>query len=117
MNWNIALTLAFATTAAVAATSVRASEYTEVPPFVGTLSRAEVRAELDQARAAGNNPWADNHDPLATFQSQRTRDEVTSEYLAGRATVAAMSGEDSGSIHMSRLPAMEESSRHARLQD
>lgn len=117
MNWNIALTLAFAATAAVAATAARASEYTEVPPFVGTLSRADVRAELDQSRRSGSNPWADNHDPLATFQGQRTRDEVTSEYLAGRATFAAMNGEDSGSIHMSRLPAMEESSKHARLQD
>lgn len=117
MNRTIALTLAFTAFAAVAAGTARADDYMEPPPFVGTLTRAEVRAELDQSRQSGINPWADYHDPLAQFSSSRTRDEVTSEYLAGRAIVAAFNGEDSGSMHLARMPMPPQDAQHAAMQD
>jgi hypothetical protein len=119
MNRKIALSLALTATvfAAVGTGTARADDYMEPPPFVGTLTRAEVRAQLDQARQSGVNPWADDHNPLATFQGSRTRDEVTSEYLAGRATVAAFNGEDSGSVHLARQPMPRQDTQHAAAQE
>lgn len=66
-------------------------------PFVSTATRAQVQAELAAYRQAGVNPWSIRYNPLAQFRSQRTRAEVTAEYLAERDRVAAFTSEDSGS--------------------
>jgi hypothetical protein len=65
-------------------------------PFVSTLTRSEVQAQLQQYKAAGVNPWATTYNPFARFQSTRTRAEVTADYLQSRDEVAALTGEDSG---------------------
>lgn len=69
-------------------------------PFVSTLTRADVQAQLQQYKAAGVNPWSTSYNPLARFTSTRTRAEVTAEYLQSRAEVAALNGEDSGSVYL-----------------
>jgi hypothetical protein len=66
------------------------------------MSRAEVQADLQQFRASGIDPWSQSYDQLAGFRSERTRAEVTAEYTAERDQVAAMNGEDSGSIYLAR---------------
>lgn len=45
-------------------------------PFTATKSRTEVLAELQQHRAARVNVYADDYNPLATFRSATTREEV-----------------------------------------
>jgi hypothetical protein len=107
MNRTLA-SLAFAV-AAVAAAPAFADDITIDPnQFVSSRSRAEVIAELQQFQRGGVNPWADHHDQLQAFVSSKTRAQVTAEYLDARHEVAAMSGEDSGSIYLAEgtnLPA------------
>lgn len=105
MNRNFALALCIAT---AAAGNAFADDITvEATPFVSTMSRAQVQEEMMQARAAGIDPWAQDYDHLAAFRSERTRAEVTAEYTAERDNVAALYGEDSGSVLLARrdLPA------------
>jgi hypothetical protein len=100
MNRNFALSLVLA---AAAAGPAFADDITiEATPFVSTLSRAQVQSELQQFRQSGVNPWADEYNPVASFRSDRTRAEVTGEFLAERDAVSAMGGEDSGSVYMAR---------------
>ena len=100
MNRNIAF--AFVLAAAAAAGIARADDITvEATPFVSTLSRAEVMADLQQARG-GVNPWAQDYDQLAAFHGERSRADVAAEYTAGRDQVAALNGEDSGSVYLAR---------------
>ena len=66
-------------------------------PFTPSLTRGEVQAQLQQYKAAGANPWSTSYNPLARFQSSRTRADVTAEFLQARDEVAALNGEDSGS--------------------
>ena len=77
-----------------------ADDITMDPPFTSTASRAQVIHELQLYRQAGINPWADDYSPLAQFRSERTRQEVTSAFLAERDAVAARNGEDSGSAYV-----------------
>jgi hypothetical protein len=71
----------------------------EATPFISTRTRAEVVAEMQQARHEAN-PWADSYDQLQAFQSTLTRAEVTAEYLLSRDEVQAFNGEDSGSTYL-----------------
>ena len=66
-------------------------------PFVSTLTRQEVMAQLVQYQQAGINPHATSYNPLKYFSSAKSRGEVQQEFLASRQTVQAMNGEDSGS--------------------
>lgn len=88
--------------AAVASTGAAfADDITVDPhPFVSTLSRADVQAQLQQYQAARVNPWSTSYNPLAHFTSTRTRAEVTAEYLQSRDEVQALNGEDSGSAYL-----------------
>lgn len=61
---------------------------------------AQVQSQLVEYRKAGVNPWSISYNPLKSFQSQKTRAQVTGEYLASRDAVAAMTGEDSGSAYL-----------------
>jgi hypothetical protein len=100
MNRNIAFAFVLAT--AAAGTAFADDITVEATPFVPTLSRAEVRAEMLQARAAGIDPWAQDYDQLAAFHSERSRADVTADYTAERDRVAALNGEDSGSVYLAR---------------
>ncbi|HZY20669.1 MAG TPA: DUF4148 domain-containing protein [Ramlibacter sp.] len=70
--------------------------------FVPSKTRAEVRAELDQYRAARVNPWSTTYNPLRNFKSATTRADVTAAYLASRDEVRAFTGEDSGSAFLAQ---------------
>ena len=72
----------------------------DTTPFVSTATRAEVRAELDAHRQAGNNPASNRYDPFVQFEGQRSRAAVTAEYISARDRVAAFTGEDSGSAFL-----------------
>lgn len=98
MNRKIALALALA-----AAGTAYADDITIDPvPFTSSLTRAEVIADMMQFRASRVDPWAQEYDPLAHFQGTRTRDQVAAEVLSGRDAIAALHGEDSGSMSMAR---------------
>ena len=99
MNRKIALALVLA----AAGTAASADEITIEPPFVSTLSRAEVVADMMQHLRSGVNMLADDYNPLKDFVSTRTRAEVVAEFLADRQIVAAMTGEDSGSAYLARV--------------
>ena len=63
-------------------------------------TRTAVQADLGAYKKAGVNPWSTAYNPLKSFQSTRSRAEVTAEYLASRDAVAAMTREDSGSSYL-----------------
>ena len=65
--------------------------------FVSTMKPEAVQAELMAFKKSGDNPWSGLYDPLKSFVSKYTRAEVTNGYIAGRALVTAVTGEDSGS--------------------
>jgi len=95
-------TLIAAAIAFVAASSAFAESPTiDNTRFVSGKSRAEVAAELQQFRASGVNPWAQNYDQLRGFSSTKSRAQVTAEYVQSRDAIAAMTGEDSGSAYLS----------------
>jgi hypothetical protein len=101
MNRKLSLTLAVAAAAFIG--NAFADDITYEPaPFTSTRTRAEVQAELKDYRASGVDVWADNYMPLPSARSEKTRAEVTAEYLAERDKVAAFGGEDSGSMWMAR---------------
>ena len=88
--------------AAAVTTNALADDITIDPnPFVSTLSRAQVQAELKQFRAAGIDPWAQDYNPIAGFRGTESRAQVTADYLRSRDAVTAFTGEDSGSAYLS----------------
>jgi Domain of unknown function (DUF4148) len=65
-------------------------------------TRAQVQAELFQARADGSiKVWSTTYNPLTVAKSIRTRDEVKAE--RSYAYDVAFYGEDSGSFALSRV--------------
>ena len=74
-------------------------------------TRTEVQAQLATYKQAGVNPWSTSYNPLKSFQSTRSRAEVSAEYVASRDAVAAMTREDSGSAYLAGRPAVTEA-RH-----
>ena len=107
MNRYIVTVIAAACAAAVPAF---ADDITIDPhPFVSTMTRAQVQADLQQAMKNGGVSYGSGYDPLARYPAapgpKRTRAEVTAEFLATRADVAAMNAEDSGSAYLSRMAA------------
>jgi hypothetical protein len=81
-----------------------ADDITPSEPFVSTADRAQVQAGVTQARTV-SNPWSIAYNPLASFQSSRTRAEVRAEYIASRDDVAALNGEDSGAFALAQQQA------------
>ncbi|TFZ05689.1 DUF4148 domain-containing protein [Ramlibacter henchirensis] len=101
MNRKSLIALAFA----ASATAAFADDITIDPhTFVSTASRAEIQAELAAFEASGRDPWARQYNPLADFESQRSREEVKAEYVQARDRVAAFTGEDSGSAYLAGQP-------------
>jgi hypothetical protein len=80
--------------------------------FISTASRAQVQADLQQHRQQSANPWSDDYDHLAGFRSERTRAEVSAEYIAERDAVTAMTGEDSGAMFMAKRDTMKSAPAH-----
>lgn len=70
------------------------------------VTRAQVQAELAQARVDGSmRVWSTTYNHMAAAKSVKTRADVRAELLASdRAAIAATNGEDSGSFAMSRQP-------------
>lgn len=64
-------------------------------------SRAAVQADLAAYKKSNVNPWSTSYNPLKTFASQNSREQVRADYLASRNAVSAMTGEDSGSAWLS----------------
>ena|SRR5215203_802237 len=102
MNRSIAIALAIAaaSTAASAHTGLAGDITVEADAFVSYRLPAEVRTELVAYKKSGINPWARSYNPLLYFKSQRTHAEVKGDYLAAREEVAALNGEDSGSMYL-----------------
>ena len=98
MNRNTVIAIALA---AAAGTSFADDITIETTPFISTATRAEVQADLQAFKKSGVNPRSTRYNPLAQFSSQRTRAEVTAEYINVRDRVAAFTGEDSGSSYLS----------------
>lgn len=101
---NRKLTLALAS-ACIAAPAFAGEIGDPPPPFVPTLTRAQVLEELSQFLRAGVNPWAVDYDQLAQMHGTSTRADVRADYLASRKTAAAFNGEDSGSAYLARMAA------------
>jgi hypothetical protein len=101
MNRNIASALVIAA-AAVAGNAFADDITIDNTPFVGSKTRAEVQAELSQFKRAGTSPWSTQYNPLAKFQSTKSRADVVAEYTAARNEVAALNGEDSGSAYLAQ---------------
>jgi hypothetical protein len=101
MNRNFALALVLS---AAAVGNAFADDITiDTTPFASTRSRAEVQAELAQFRQSGVNPWSNQYNQLAGFQSTLSRSQVAADYIASRDQVAAFTREDSGSAYLARI--------------
>ena len=99
---NRLLLVAALSTAAFAAQADAFDAPEFAQPFNGSKSRAEVQGELGQFQQARVNPWSTSYNPLAGFQSGRTRSDVQADYIASRSRVAAFTGEDSGSAYLAQ---------------
>jgi len=99
----------FKIASAVLFTAVAASAFADELPavatdsFMSTKTRAEVQAELHAYQQAGVNPWSTSYNQLAGFKSNTSREAVVAEYMASRAEVAALNGEDSGSAYLTQV--------------
>lgn len=105
MNRKSIIAIAFASAIAghaAAGTSLAGDISIESEPVVSSQSRAVVQAELAQYKQSGVNPWAKSYNPLRGFESTKSRDQVTAEFIARRDRVAAFTGEDSGSAYLAR---------------
>jgi hypothetical protein len=102
MNRKIASLLVLAATAAAGSAFAESPLAVQPDPFTSTRTRAEVQAELHAYKQAGVNPWSISYNPLRSFKSAATREQVVADYIAARDQVAAISGEDSGSAYFSR---------------
>ena len=76
---------------------------------IGSKSRAQVQAELFQARQDGSiKVWSTTYNPLTKAQSLRSREEVQAEASRGYDFDRTWYGEDSGSFALNRrAPARE----------
>jgi hypothetical protein len=77
-------------------------------------SRAQVLAELAQARADGSlEVYSIDYNPLRTAKTTLTREEVRAQASVARVTQPAgpFYGEDSGSFYLARLPVAVNASR------
>lgn len=98
------------TAAALAATLASTAALAESPtivttPFVSTLSRAEVRADLQGARnqvSAAGIEWGLQMNHRQPMMSGLSRAQVTAEYIGVRDQVRAMNSEDSGSRYFAQ---------------
>ena len=103
MNRNhlaIAAALSLAAFAAQADDMDLSGQYAAAVPASST-TRADVDQQFAQYRKTGVNTFSISYNPVNSFKSQKTREQVTAEFLASRDTVNAMTAEDSGSAYLS----------------
>lgn len=101
MNRNfIIFTLAAATYSGLAMADDISVDRT---PFASDRARAQVRAEFEDFKRAGANPWSTQFNPLAGFQSDRTRGAALAEYLSQREISDAKHAEHGGSAALRRV--------------
>ena len=100
MNRNIVASVLAISAAAFAGSALADDITIDNTAFVGQKTRAEVQADLAQFKQAGTSPWSTQYNPLAKFQSAKSRAQVTAEYVADREAVAALTSEDSGSAYL-----------------
>lgn len=105
MNRNLPPAIAFggltAITSIAAALVTSANAYAdditvEQAPFVSTLTREEVRAQLKTPDPAG--------DPSPSRDDSMSSDAIKTEYILSRDEVRALTAEDSGSAHFLKAP-------------
>ena len=99
MKLKIASAVLFA---AVAGSALAETPTVVSEPFVSTLSRAQVQAELFAYKQAGVNPWSMSYNQLSDFKSSLSRRQVVADFVAAREQVAAITGEDSGSAYFAQ---------------
>lgn len=115
MNRHLASTLTVTTTAAailavaaIASGNAYADDITiDNTPFVGSRTRADVRAEVTGQSAGPSNSsseWAMQMNQPARLDSGYTSDAAKAEYIAARDEVKALNAEDSGSSYFATLP-------------
>ena len=96
-----ALALMLAVSGAALAESPTPDTYRDMAP--SNKTRAEVQAELQQARQDGSiKVWSTQYNPLTVAKSLRTREAVQAEVIAARNSgeLHALTGEDSGSAYL-----------------
>jgi hypothetical protein len=100
-NTKLSTLAVFAVLSATTAGAAFAGDITiDTTPFVPSLTRAQVQAQLEQYQASGVNPWSTRYNQLARFSGTRTRAQVTQEFVQARDEVAALNREDSGSAYL-----------------
>lgn len=104
---NTLIAASFAAFAALSGNAAFAQEATyEMPiPAVSNITRAQVQAELVQARRDGSmRVWSTSYNHMAAAKSLRTRDDVVAEVIAEHrnANALVLNGEDSGSFAFAR---------------
>ena len=105
-TFAFALVIAAATAAAASAGNALADDITiDSTPFHSSATRAEVLAELASYNRSAAGFWSDEYMPQASLHSEQTRAEVRAKYIAAREQVAALNGEDSGSMTIARVRA------------
>jgi hypothetical protein len=110
---------AFASTAALA----QEATYEYPSAYTSDVTRAQVQAELAQARRDGSmRVHSTSYNHMAAARSLKTRAEVVAETLAdrrapaGALNAAALQGEDSGSFALARqLPRRDSGTRIAQV--
>ncbi len=96
MKAKIASALLFA---AFAGSALAETPTLVTEPFVSGKSRTEVQAKLHAYKKAGVNPWSTSYNPLSSFKSGTSREQVTAQYVASRTETNAIHVEDSGSSY------------------
>jgi hypothetical protein len=104
MYRNITLAALFAVTFAGSAFADDKITFNPTP-FVSSRTVAEVQAELARFKSGGTSPWSIQYNPLASFKSTASSEQVIAAYLASRSEVSAFSGEDAGSFYLSMTTA------------
>lgn len=98
------LIVGFAIAAAAASASAESYDAYNAPVLSNTPQVA-VQPAVKYVRQGGVNPWSTSYNPLAQFRSEKSRAQVTAEYIAARDLVDAFTGEDSGSGYLAGRPA------------
>lgn len=89
-----------------AAAQAQEATYEYPQAAVSNVTRAQVQAELAQAKRDGSTRvWSTSYNHMAAAKAMKTRAEVQAELLGtDRAVLNAMNGEDSGSFALNRKP-------------
>jgi hypothetical protein len=122
MNRKLASGLSFAAIAAAAAAAAMlapppalADDITvDTTPFVGSRTRADVRAELlkhPEPVSNATSEWALQINEPAALKSAATPQQLREEYTAARWQVHALYGEDSGSSTLKMTPPHSDATR------